>query len=342
MKTTGAAFTNGLIGLAAFFVTSMPFAAQAGLQVSYSPDGGACQRMLAGQFTEAGEVCVKVEGDFMTVTYKTSNGWELSEAQLWAGLNLALMPVGKQGNPQIGNFPYKSGDITGATNYPFYVPLNELSAGELCDLTGYLAAHAALRKPDGNGGYQTETGWVEGQPINGGSWAMYSSVSFTCPSDAIEPPPPVAEGCETAFAFGDRNGDLILDRDKGDLELDDFLKTKRWGWQLAVRKGDSFTVPIYAAAGKNDISKGTLVGELDVTYKESKKVAVAYRMLSGFSLDETHLYAGTRYLPKVAPGTYGHSGADSYIVTLKADAPTVYVVAHAVVRGAALEGVCGE
>jgi hypothetical protein len=342
MKTTGTVFTNGLIGLAAFFATSIPFVAQAGLQVSYTPDGAVCQRMLAGQFIEAGEVCVEVVGDFMTVTYKTSNGWELSEAQLWTGLNLALMPVGKQGNPQIGNFTYKSGDITGTTNYPFYVPLNELSAGSLCDLTGYLAAHAALRKPDGIGGYQTETGWVEGQPINGGSWAMYSSVSFTCPPDPIPEPLPVAEGCETAFAFGDRNGDLILDRDKGDLELDDFLKTKRWGWQLAVRKGDSFTVPIYAAAGKNDISKGTLVGELDVTYKESKEVAVAYRMLSGFSLDETHLYVGTRYLPKVAPGTYGHSGSDSYIVTLKADAPTVYVVAHAVVRGAALEGTCGE
>lgn len=340
MKTTVTVLTNGLIGLAAFFAISIPLAAQAGLQVSYSPDGGTCQRMLAGQFIEAGEVCVQVEGDFMTVTYKTSNGWELSEAQLWAGLNLDLMPAGKQGNPQIGNFPYISDDITGATSYSFYVPLKELSTGELCDLTGYLAAHASLRKPDGNGGYQTETGWVEGPPINGGSWAMYSSVSFTCPVDPILDPLPVAEGCETAFAFGDRNGDLLLD--KGDLELDDFLKTKRWGWQLAVRKGDSFTVPIYAAAGKNDISKGTLVGELDVTYKESKEVAVAYRMLSGFSLDETHLYVGTRYLPKVAPGTYGHSGSDSYIVTLKTDAPTVYVVAHAVVRGAALEGTCGE
>jgi hypothetical protein len=72
--------------------------------------------------------------------------------------------------------------------------------------------------------------------------------------------------CETAFAFGDRNRDGYLDIVLGDRELDDLpgIDANRWGWQLAVDNRDEFTVPVYADARQNDISKGTNVGTLSV------------------------------------------------------------------------------
>jgi len=342
MKSTAAALTNGLIGLAAFCAASIPLAAQASLQVSYEgPDQEKdCHVMLAGQHIEAGQVCVEVDaaGENLLVTYEMAGGWQLLEAHLWAGLDLVSMPQSKTGNPKIGNFPYNSGDIAGTDSHTFTVPLTAFGSVEPCDVTGLLAAHAAVRKANADGTYQTETGWLEGTQIAAkGSWAMNSSIFFTCPPDPVDTAlPPVAEGCETAFAYGDRNGDRILD--KGDLELDDFLKTERWGWQLAVKKGEHLAVPIYAAAGNNDINKGTFVGTLKVAY-DNMTVSVRYEMLPGFTADETHLYVGDVYLPKAAPGTYGNMGAESYTVPVSG-AETVYVVAHAVARGAALEGSC--
>ncbi len=342
MKSTATVLT---IGLAAFFAASIPLSAQAGLQVSYEgPDQEKdCHVMLAGQHIEAGQVCVEVDaaGENLLVTYEMEDGWQLVEAHLWAGLNLADMPQSKAGNPKIGNFPYNSGSIAGADSHTFTVPLTVFGGVEPCGVTGLLAAHAAVRKANGDGTYQTETGWLEGPQITAkGSWAMNSSIFFTCPPEP-EIKTASAEGCETAFAYGDRNGDRILDRDKGDLELDDFLETERWGWQLAVQKGDHLDVPIYAAAGNNNINNGTLVGNLEVEYVNTT-VSVSYKMLPGFTTDETHLYVGDVYLPKVSPGTYGNTGTDTVYVVPVSGAETVYVVAHAVARGEKLDGECGE
>jgi hypothetical protein len=254
MKATGL-FSNGLIGLAAFFVTSIPFSAQAGLQVSYEePDAGKdCHVMMAGQHIAAGEACLQVEGENMLVTYETADGWELVEAHLWAGLNLAEMPQSKAGNPKIGNFPHLSGSIPGADSHTFTVPLSVFGGVEPCDVTGLLAAHAALRKDRGDGTYQTETGWLEGGLIaDKGSWAMNSSVFFTCPAVPEPPPVEVVRTCETAYALGDKT-------------FKDILDSPRWGWQITVPAGSTMTQPIYAAAGGNDINKGEEVGELEVS-----------------------------------------------------------------------------
>ena len=322
-KKIEAGWRRGLIFLAAIFFAAIPLTSQATIQVS---DDTACQTLTAGQWIDAGEVCSRVQGEFLVVTYTTQYDWELTEAHLWIGLDLADMPQNRKGNPKIGNFPYASGDITGATSYAFNIPLDSLgSVEELCDVTAYLAAHAAVRREDGNGGYQTETGWSDGDPIvDQGSWAMYSSILFECKDDPE--PPPVIGSCETAFAFGD-------------MELDDFLDTARWGWQITVNQGDSFSTPVYAGAGQNDISKGTHVGELDVSY-EGNIVSVSFNMLAGFAMDETHVYVGDEYVSTAAPGLYGNlhdlTGAfsDDYTLIIDGSAPyTLYIVAHAVVCG---------
>ena len=127
--------------------------------------GVQCKILFADHTIDAGRVCAEVVGDNLEITFSTSGAWKLEEAHLWIGGNLGDIPQTRQGNPKIGNFPYKSGDITGATNHTFQVPLNNL--GIYSDVNKgnsdfYVAAHAALRKIDSIGNViQTESGWAE-------------------------------------------------------------------------------------------------------------------------------------------------------------------------------------
>lgn len=327
MKSTG--FANGLIGVAAFFVASIPLSVQAGLQVSYEgPDQAKdCHVMLAGQHIPAGQICLEVDKtqENLLVSYEMEDGWQLVEAHLWAGLNLADMPQTKNGSPRIGNFPYVSGSIPGAEGHTFTVPLSAFGPEQPCDVTGLLAAHAALRKDLGGGTYQTETGWLEGGLIAAkGSWAMKSEVFFTCPADPEPEQPAVATTCETAYAFGDKTFKEVLD-------------SPRWGWQITVPADSEMTQPIYAAAGGGNTSKGSEVGSLEVSYKDGM-VRVAYAMKDGFAMDEVHLYVGENNLPSLAPGSYtvkNEELADGsrVVYTFNESAPSVNMVAHAVVCG---------
>lgn len=284
-----------------------------------------CKDLIAGQNIDAGDVCLEVVGDNLVVTYTTQDGWELTEAHLWVGKNIADMPQTKKGNPKVGNFPYKSGDITGVTSYSFFVPLSSLGS-DLCDKTYFAAAHAVVRKPDGSGGYQTETGWGSGDPIvPQGSWAMYFSFLFVC-----DPTPPPEPDCETAFAFGDKKLWDIIDPATGD------PITNRWGWQITVNADDTFPITraIWAGAAQNDTSKGTYVGDLEIYY-DGSTLTVNYVMNAPFFMQETHLYAGTVETDTASPGQFGNihyldnAAFDSYEIQISGS--TIYIVAHAVV-----------
>jgi hypothetical protein len=279
-----------------------------------------CTTLYAGQTINAGSVCVSVGGEDLVVSYATTNGWELNEAHLWVGDDLSTMPQTKTGNPQIGNFPYKAEGLSGATSYTFTIPLSSLGDGSLCGHSFSLAAHAALRKDNGSGGYQTETGWGSGSQINSrGSWATYFTYTVACEGP---PPPPPALSCETAFALG--NTTLI--------QLG--VTQSRWGWQNGPLVPGSYSFPIYAGAAQNDTSKGTLVGQLSVDY-DGSTANVGYAMSAGYVLDETHLYVGTSNVTTVSPGQLGNThdlssaSSDSFSVGGFSGQP-IYVVAHAV------------
>lgn len=287
-----------------------------------------CKDLIAGQTIDAGDVCLEVVGENLIVTFTTTGGWELLETHLWVGSNLAEMPQTKQGNPKIGNFPYQSGDITGQTAYFFTVPLVNLGGPNyletLCNQTFFMAAHAAVRKADGSGGYQTETGWASGQPlVQQGSWAMYFTFQFVCGTT----PPPPPENCETAFAYGDMKLWDILDSNGDPI-------TNRWGWQVTVNVDDSLVLPIYAGAGQNDITKGTYVGDLSIHY-DGSIVTVYFQMIPPFTMNETHLYAGTVYTDTAAPGQFGNihdlDSVTSDTYTIAISGSPIYIVAHAVV-----------
>ena len=312
--------------------------AEASCIVTEDGTGIYTETLYAGQTINAGTVSLEVDGDNLTVTYNTIDGWELTEAHLWTGLSLSDMPQTKKGNPQVGLFPYTTESPDSSTSHVFTVPLDDL--GFSCpgdDVTYYIAAHAALRKDNGDGTYQTETGWGNGDRIvERGNWATYFNYTLTC--DCDEPPPEPPEECETAFAYSD-DGTCFLDIDSDEDGVADF---NRWGWTIPVTDGTSETFDFYAAAGQCDLTKGTLVGTVTVSYSNGF-ATVEFDMDEGYTLDETHLYIGTDILATnngeytVAPGQYGNTNdldaasSDTYLISgLSGD---LYFVAHASVCG---------
>jgi hypothetical protein len=320
--------------------------------------GATCVALYAGQNIPAGTVCVSIDNrtdtsarcgaagttGTMNVTYATTDGWELTEAHLAAGDSVTDIPVNNKGNPVPGQFPFKSGDITGATSHTFAVPLCAFGldgAAEACDpVTAYLAAHAALRKDNGDGTWQTETGWGDGDRIiQKGSWATFFTMVLEC-GDGEEPPP--IEQCETSFAKAD-SGECFIGADfDGDGNDDGF---SRWGWSNGpLAPGSSGSWPIYAAAGQCDISKGTLIGNLSVSYGSDGNAQIVFDRVGDFVLDGEHLYVGSEPLPRdvngaytVAPGQYpivkdleNSTRTENTVGGLSGD---IYVVYHAVACG---------
>jgi len=132
---------------------------------------------------------------------------------------------------------------------------------------------------------------------------------------------------ETAYAKGE---DAIC-----------FIPTfSNWGWTNPVSWNSTVEMDLWAAAGQCDTDNGTLVGTVTVVYDEDGYVTVEYNLFAGYTLEETHVYAGTTMFPQVrrgrstvdtvAPGQYYNAGPFEYDEDAE-EWPLVYVIAHAVV-----------
>ena len=294
-----------------------------------SVTGESCSVLYAGQTIDAGEVCYTVDGESLTVTYMTYGGWELTEAQLWVGQDQDGYPMSKKGNPKIGNFPYNAGDITGAITHSFSVPLGNVQTFfDLDDLdahcgesgTIYAMAHASLQLLDGSGNVvQTETGWGDGEgAVQRGSWATRTAITLSVTCDGDEGPPPSGDkGQETAIMFG------IIELNDGDDGICDDATAERWGWQDGPLAEGLHTNDIYAAAGNNVLSNGTLVGYVDIDVTPGN-VTVTPVLFEGFEAEETHIYIGTAAVCSAAFGKDWKSNASTDIDTSNG----VYVGVH--------------
>lgn len=309
------------------------------------------QTLFAGQTIDAGSVSyddidTNSDGkvDALQIMYSTKDGWELTQVHFFVDYEFAKLPTNKSGNPQPGQFPYKSGDITGQKSYTITIPFTTLGFDCANATRGlFVAAHAGLRKPLSGGTYQNESGWGDGlRLVQRGNWAMYNTVFITCD----QAPPPVAEATtETAFAYdGDPNGCFRNFADYLDNE-------NRWGWTNGPLKPGTYNFPIYAGAGQCDITKGANVGTLAVNYNGTS--ATFTYTLKGvnaatglpYTLREVHLYAGTEAFPRnkqgeltIAPGQYPHKASglsgQSHTITVSGLSNTdINVIAHAVVHG---------
>ena len=129
----------------------------------------------------------------------------------------------------------------------------------------------------------------------------------TPPPGGEEPPP---SGCETAFAkFSNvdnsyETGYVFTNKAKDNPES--YLNldiAKRWGWAVNIKRDGTYTYDIWAAAGKNDTSKGTLVGDFEIV-RTGKSVKITYTMDSGYTMDELHIYAMDTPPTSTANGKY--------------------------------------
>lgn len=286
--------------------------------------------------------------DALQITFQSIDGWEFINIAFFVGASLSELPTNKSGNPIPGQFPYKSGDITGKTSFILTVPFSTLGFSCPNSSTGnyYVAAHTGLRKITTSSIYQIESGWGDGlRLVSRGNWAMYNQIFISC--DVIDIPP-VPATTETAFAFdGDQSGCFQ--------NYSAFLENaQRWGWTNGPIAQGSYKYRIYSGAGLCDITKGVYVGDLLVEYSGSI-AKITYNLFgsdpltkSPYALREAHLYIGNEEFPKItngaqageytiAPGKFPYKATgltgQSYSFTINNLSGNLYVIAHAVVFG---------
>ncbi|HDS63238.1 MAG TPA: hypothetical protein ENN52_03745 [Methanofollis liminatans] len=121
--------------------------------------------LIAGQHTDAGDVLVWNDDDYLYVKFLAKDGWCLAETHLAVAGVLADIPQTGNGKPQANNGKSKVGNgkqqtvngnpIPGQFAYgdsydpcvgsdTFLIPLDEVGRGTL-----YVAAHAVVQKPGG-------------------------------------------------------------------------------------------------------------------------------------------------------------------------------------------------
>ena len=328
--------------------------------------------ITAGQTIDVGTMTVSndninlyisftLDGDVVFDPSKTE------QVKIWVGTDFTNMPQTPGGNPIPGQFPYKSGSgglpAASGSSYSITIPLVDagiiLPAG--CNSTLHIVAH--LDVSGDSIGRQTAFGGCS-VGATGRRWWFFMDYVICCPSGD---PPPVLGDCETAFA----KGQWVWTTDpKANPEILSSLRLikNRWGWAINLTAAGITHYPIYAGAGLNKISNGTLVGTLTINWFDSDDpedgvpdtVVITYELLNGYRLAETHVYASPSPPTTTAPGQYGNLNyysacenvsSDQYILPL-VDNPGsfdtckqgagplpckgVWIIAHAVVCDAAV------
>jgi hypothetical protein len=286
--------------------------------------------LIAGQTNDVGSVTVENDTSYLYVTYKLDEpGATFGTLHLWVGNDLVNVPSNPQGTPVPGQFPYKP-DASGLTEYTFKILLTELGIQDVTKacvptpLQLYVVAHAEVNI-DG----EHETAFGGDQTGSGPRWWFYAKYSVCCST------PPVIRICETAFAKG---GWVFTTDAKSNPESLPSLRLikNRWGWAINLSTSSTSYYDIWAGAGLNRTSSGTLVGRLKIVW-DGEFATVTYELADGADMKELHVYASPDKPTTVAPGQYGFTQyfdppVDSFseVFYLPNDGDGVWVIAHAV------------
>jgi len=129
-----------------------------------------------------------------------------------------------------------------------------------------------------------------------------------------------AEEMGTAFAFGSGASTFTsLNR-----------SIKRWGWSLNFGAAGSKTYDVYVGAGQNDLTKGTNVGTVTISYTGST-VTATYNLLPNYVVMSEHLYAGSTALPMVTQGNKLVASVAPGQYAVNVNGGSIWVIAHAVI-----------
>jgi hypothetical protein len=125
--------------------------------------------LYAGQNIEAGTVNVSNDCQNIYVTYRMAGDWILQETHLEIATSFEDIPVTKAGNPIVGHFTYKNGELpSGTTTDTYVIPINGKNG------TLYIAAHADVSSHTLN-----EGAWAAGSSFPGQNWATYFTYNIT-------------------------------------------------------------------------------------------------------------------------------------------------------------------
>ena len=111
-------------------------------------------------------------------------------------------------------------------------------------------------------------------------------------------------GDETGFAYG--NSYAIALNSLPDIQAN------RWGWVNGPLPYGTYDFPIYAGAGNNVLSNGTIVGNANISYVSPGTATINITYNSNYTNAESAVYVGSANLPvnpmnhktTVAPGQY--------------------------------------
>jgi hypothetical protein len=109
-------------------------------------------------------------------------------------------------------------------------------------------------------------------------------------------------GCDTAF------GKMVDGTSTCFLDIDE-IKNNRWGWTNGPLEIGHHTLLLYRGAAQCDITKGQLVGYVDVVYNGTTAI-ITIIGYPGVFFDAAHAYVGQTILPQKC-----HNGKCEYIVS---------------------------
>lgn len=273
-----------------------------------------------------------------------------NNVRMWVGTDLTLMPQNLYGIPNTGLFPYKA-TVSGTNEHTFTVPLADIAgynAAECGSGSIYIVLKADVLITNEYGGIGVSSAYVGGVKVDGSVPWYYSVYTPQC---CETPPPPPTEGTsETAFAKFDKTGAFGTgfvfttgNNSNPEWYATLALTKNRWGWAGNFTTDGTYTFDVWAGAGLNNTANGTWVGTLTIM-KSGNDVTVSYNM-SGYSMQEVHIYAGDFMPTTIAPGQYGYTEsfgplpedyATSHTTSFTIEDTNgdgIWIIAHAVVFG---------
>lgn len=294
--------------------------------------------LWAGQTIDAGNVIISNDANNLYITVNSDEGFQNSpeNIKIWVGGDLDNLPTNGQNVPVPGQFPFKY-DATG-NSFTATIQLSEIVPLGTDPVTCnnvpiYVFVHVDIIA---NGGGETAWGGCIPGSKDVNRWYFYHKYTTQC---CDTPPPPT--DCFAQTAFGKGGYVFTTDKKSNPENLPSLMLTKnRWGWVINLTVTGATTYDIWAGAGLNYTSKGKLVGKLTVNW-DGTTATVTYSMASGFTLVETHVYAGDFKPTTIAPGQYGNTvgfnppatwSTGSYYVT-DTNNDGIWIIAHAGVYG---------
>lgn len=178
--------------------------------------------LIAGQHTDAGDVLVWNDANYLYVKYTAEPGWCITETHLAVAETLAGIPQTKTGNPIPGRFE-NSGDYKKCETEVLYVYDLAAHGWDVCDQSLTIAAHAVVKTGDKKH-ERTETAWGNGEQFEGKNWAMYFGYTVQCEFKEKWP-----DGGTTTVGFEDLPLDQGNDWDYNDFVVDIDIEATFWG-----------------------------------------------------------------------------------------------------------------